>query len=149
MLAQDAPKPHNRKRQRIGGSRVLLTLRPQWHKKLGLAQPTSRTKGTFLNKGTAVRITGGKYKGLETHRPTPTQSHAPSGSRKPKLSESREFAPLCGLWRLSRRDPRPAWGESEDFLAGSVPRLLQGGSAGPTDTCTSSFQPCVYTVYAW
>eukprot|EP00439_Symbiodinium_sp_Y106_P033704 s243_g4.t1 len=38
-------------------------LRPQWHKKLGLAQPTSRTKGTFLNKGTAVRITGGKYKG--------------------------------------------------------------------------------------
>ncbi|CAE7915252.1 unnamed protein product, partial [Symbiodinium necroappetens] len=39
-------------------------LRPQWHKQLGLAQqPTSRTKGTFLNKGTAVRITGGKYKG--------------------------------------------------------------------------------------
>ena len=61
MLAQDATKLRSRKWEGIAG--VVLP-RPQWHKQLGLAQqPTSRTKGTFLNKGTAVRITGGKYKG--------------------------------------------------------------------------------------
>lgn len=39
-------------------------LKPNWHKKLGIDKPISKSGGTIIEKGSGVRITGGSYKGL-------------------------------------------------------------------------------------